>query len=326
MNSQEKYNQKQQDKLESYRFKFAGQKIVCCATSADVNVADYFDFTNIKPEEINFGVHGDQYIKAKARNKHTGEIKDCFLKWVNREAAIVSYKDNDNSTFDKSGNFKSDIPGDIAFYDFAKKEFDVKQISGYAEKFEEALIAHINSGLYKKEDLKPEHFKIEGRNIEFSSNDRSHFFNLDEMKKLSDDYISLKGKEKTEHVGNVDLLFEDSHLEVSYEEGFVVLKDQKGEVLERININGIFENDFERYVTEYLNGLRDMLIEKNKSYGNSALDPVRVFSTADSEEQIKVRIDDKLSRIQRGNNSFNEDTIKDLIGYLVLLQYKKSQE
>ena len=33
-----------------------------------------------------------------------------------------------------------------------------------------------------------------------------------------------------------------------------------------------------------------------------------------------MRIDDKLSRIRNGNNSFNEDTILDLIGYLVLLK------
>lgn len=62
-----------------------------------------------------------------------------------------------------------------------------------------------------------------------------------------------------------------------------------------------------------------MLIEKNTAYGNSALDPVRIFSTADPTEQIKVRIDDKLSRLQRGNAA-GEDTVLDLVGYLVLLR------
>ena len=41
-----------------------------------------------------------------------------------------------------------------------------------------------------------------------------------------------------------------------------------------------------------------MLIEKNISYGNSALDPARIFSVADSTEQLKVRIDDKLNRVK----------------------------
>lgn len=62
-----------------------------------------------------------------------------------------------------------------------------------------------------------------------------------------------------------------------------------------------------------------MLVKKNESYGNSALDPIRIFSKADSVEQIKVRIDDKLSRLKRGND-LGEDTINDLIGYLFLLK------
>ena len=62
-----------------------------------------------------------------------------------------------------------------------------------------------------------------------------------------------------------------------------------------------------------------MLQEKNAAYGNSALDPVRVFSRADPIEQIKVRIDDKLSRLARGADC-GEDVELDLIGYLVLLR------
>ncbi len=62
-----------------------------------------------------------------------------------------------------------------------------------------------------------------------------------------------------------------------------------------------------------------MLLEKNRAYGNSALNPVRVFSTADPVEQLRVRIDDKLSRLARGSGD-GEYTILDLIGYLVLLR------
>jgi hypothetical protein len=62
-----------------------------------------------------------------------------------------------------------------------------------------------------------------------------------------------------------------------------------------------------------------MLIEKNRAYGNSALDPVRIFSQADRLEQLKVRIDDKLSRIAKGHAA-GEEVVGDLIGYLVLLR------
>lgn len=64
--------------------------------------------------------------------------------------------------------------------------------------------------------------------------------------------------------------------------------------------------------------IKTMLIAKNKSYGNSALDPIRIFSKEGNYDQLLVRIDDKLSRIARGGNS-SEDTVKDLTGYLILL-------
>jgi hypothetical protein len=68
--------------------------------------------------------------------------------------------------------------------------------------------------------------------------------------------------------------------------------------------------------------IKELLLYKNKKYGNSALEPIRVFSKADDVEQILVRIDDKLNRIQQGAGLIgdDEDVITDLIGYLVLLK------
>lgn len=66
--------------------------------------------------------------------------------------------------------------------------------------------------------------------------------------------------------------------------------------------------------------IKEMLLNKNRKYGNSALAPVRVFSRSDSVEQIKVRIDDKLSRYSNMQNDEDEDVIDDLIGYLILLK------
>jgi len=75
-----------------------------------------------------------------------------------------------------------------------------------------------------------------------------------------------------------------------------------------------------------VNEIRDMLIAKNRAYGDSAIDPVRVFSKADAVEQIYVRIDDKLSRVKRGHEYPGDDTISDLIGYLVLLLIAKERD
>ena len=68
--------------------------------------------------------------------------------------------------------------------------------------------------------------------------------------------------------------------------------------------------------------IKELLLYKNRKYGNSALEPIRVFSKADDVEQILVRIDDKLNRIKQGAGLIgdDEDVITDLIGYLVLLK------
>ena len=67
--------------------------------------------------------------------------------------------------------------------------------------------------------------------------------------------------------------------------------------------------------------IKQLLLEKNKNYGSSVLVPSRIFSSADPREQILVRIDDKLTRIKNGNGfKLDEDTVEDLIGYLILLR------
>lgn len=80
------------------------------------------------------------------------------------------------------------------------------------------------------------------------------------------------------------------------------------------------QEQFENAVRSICNEVADMLVEKNKSYGNSALEPINCFYKGDSSTSIRVRIDDKLSRIMRGNEFQGDDTIKDLMGYLVLLR------
>jgi hypothetical protein len=81
------------------------------------------------------------------------------------------------------------------------------------------------------------------------------------------------------------------------------------------------EESIGRVVSE----IKEMLIAKNRAYGDSALEPVRVFSKAETIEQLYVRIDDKLSRVKRGHEYPGDDTISDLIGYLVLLLIAKEK-
>ena len=74
------------------------------------------------------------------------------------------------------------------------------------------------------------------------------------------------------------------------------------------------------------NEIRDLLISKNKAYGDSALEPDNIFSKLDNAQAICARIDDKLSRIKNvGLDDKTEDTLDDLIGYLILLKIAREQ-
>jgi hypothetical protein len=76
--------------------------------------------------------------------------------------------------------------------------------------------------------------------------------------------------------------------------------------------------DVQETIARVCDDVKRTLLEKNRAYGNSALDPLRLFSRADPVEQLNVRIDDKLSRIARGSEFAGDDTELDLIGYLIL--------
>jgi hypothetical protein len=79
---------------------------------------------------------------------------------------------------------------------------------------------------------------------------------------------------------------------------------------------------YQRLITRECEAVKQLLIEKNREYGASAFHPICVFSQASAEEQINVRIDDKLKRIRAVTNmaevKVHEDTEMDLIGYLIL--------
>lgn len=80
---------------------------------------------------------------------------------------------------------------------------------------------------------------------------------------------------------------------------------------------------FEEALKAELETIGEMLEEKNRMYGNSALEPLRIFSKAPPDEQLNVRIDDKLSRIANREWNDTEDAELDLIGYLILKRISK---
>ena len=81
-------------------------------------------------------------------------------------------------------------------------------------------------------------------------------------------------------------------------------------------------NEIELKISGVCDDIKELLIHKNRKYGNSALQPNRIFSKCSATEQLLVRIDDKLNRIMKGAGllATDEDVVNDLIGYLVLLK------
>ena len=75
------------------------------------------------------------------------------------------------------------------------------------------------------------------------------------------------------------------------------------------------------HIASVCDEVKQLLLEKNHKYGDSALNPIRILSKSSPTEQILVRIDDKLNRIKQGNIlEDDEDVVTDLIGYFVLLK------
>jgi hypothetical protein len=63
--------------------------------------------------------------------------------------------------------------------------------------------------------------------------------------------------------------------------------------------------------------IKNVLIEKNKRYGNSALAPINVFYKGNATDSICIRLDDKLSRI-KNSSELRKNDLYDLLGYCIL--------
>jgi len=64
--------------------------------------------------------------------------------------------------------------------------------------------------------------------------------------------------------------------------------------------------------------IRSTLIFKNKAYG-SVSEFKQILSVLPATENLKVSIDDKITRIKTAHGSEDELVYEDLVGYLILL-------
>lgn len=80
------------------------------------------------------------------------------------------------------------------------------------------------------------------------------------------------------------------------------------------------DSNTEKEISSVIADIEQLLISKNRAYGDSALSQGRLFPI-DPIISIQSRINDKLERIaNKGITDATEDSISDLIGYLVLLK------
>ena len=74
----------------------------------------------------------------------------------------------------------------------------------------------------------------------------------------------------------------------------------------------------ENMIDELFDNFKDLLKHKNRKYGDSALNPIAVFSKIGAEHQICNRLDDKISRI-KNSNELRKNDVADIFGYIALL-------
>ncbi len=73
-------------------------------------------------------------------------------------------------------------------------------------------------------------------------------------------------------------------------------------------------------IHEITGAMKDLLLYKNQKYGDSAINPKKIFYKGDSTNSILIRLDDKIGRVM--SNTEEKPRVNDccdLIGYLVLL-------
>ena len=73
-------------------------------------------------------------------------------------------------------------------------------------------------------------------------------------------------------------------------------------------------------IAEITEAIRDLLLYKNQKYGDSALNPKKIFYKGDARNSILIRLDDKLGRIMANADATPRiNDVADIIGYCTLL-------
>ena len=83
------------------------------------------------------------------------------------------------------------------------------------------------------------------------------------------------------------------------------------------------DNTTQQKIELLFDNFKEFLKEKNKRYGDSALNGEHIFCNLDANHQIRIRLDDKLSRIKCASELRKND-VCDVFGYVALLMIENN--
>ena len=122
-----------------------------------------------------------------------------------------------------------------------------------------------------------------------------------------------------EPANSVEFPFIDEPIPLTKEEEVKEVIDRRQEEI-KMTIPLIADTDSQKRIVEITEGMKDLLLYKNKKYGDSALKPKHRFYKGDSTNSILIRLDDKIGRIESNTNELPRvNDVADIIGYCTLL-------
>lgn len=112
----------------------------------------------------------------------------------------------------------------------------------------------------------------------------------------------------------------------------ITVEDYYGNIFEHIEeyikiyspkekkVAGEAPTDTQEKIAALLDSMKDLLLYKNQKYGDSAINPKKIFYKGDSINSILIRLDDKLGRVMSNPDAKPRiNDVADIIGYCTLL-------
>ena len=86
------------------------------------------------------------------------------------------------------------------------------------------------------------------------------------------------------------------------------------------HMNEALYTDTQVKLIDVLDGMKSLLLYKNRKYGDSAINPKKIFYKGDSTNSILIRLDDKIGRVMSNpDDRPRVNDVADIIGYCTLL-------